>query len=42
MSYPVPRKSHGGYGLQGKNGNGRKNAARERIWFSPHCLKNGR
>lgn len=34
----VPWKNRGGYGSQG-NGNGRKNAARERIWFSPHCLK---
>jgi len=30
-------KAHGGYGVQG-NGNGRTNAAREVIWFSPHCL----
>jgi DNA adenine methylase len=36
----VPWKARGGYGSQGdENGNGRANAARERIWFSPHCLK---
>ncbi len=31
-------KARGGYGSQG-NGSGRDNADRERIWFSPHCLK---
>jgi hypothetical protein len=31
-------KAHGGYGSQG-NGNGRTNAHREVVWFSPHCLK---
>lgn len=30
-------KTAGGYGSQG-DGNGRANASRERIWFSPHCL----
>ena len=30
-------KAKGGYGLQGDKA-GRANAARERIWFSPHCL----
>ena len=30
-------KSIGGYGAQGE-GRGRENAARERIWFSPHCI----
>jgi hypothetical protein len=30
-------KTPGGFGSQG-NGTGRANAARERIWFSPHCL----
>ena len=30
-------KAHGGYGSQG-NGNGRANAVRETIWFSPHCV----
>ncbi|HKT87776.1 MAG TPA: hypothetical protein VJQ59_05040, partial [Candidatus Sulfotelmatobacter sp.] len=30
-------KARGGYGSQG-NGSGRENAARERIWFSPHCM----
>lgn len=31
-------KAQGGYGLQG-NRRGRDNAAREVVWFSPHCLK---
>jgi hypothetical protein len=31
-------KARGGYGSQG-NGSGRENAGRERVWFSPHCLK---
>lgn len=31
-------KAHGGYGTQG-NGQGRENSHKERIWFSPHCLK---
>lgn len=31
-------KARGGYGSQG-DGRGRENAARERIWFSPHCVK---
>jgi DNA adenine methylase len=31
-------KAHGGYGSQG-NGQARENSAKERIWFSPHCLK---
>ena len=30
-------KAHGGYGSQGAT-QGRENAHRERIWFSPHCL----
>lgn len=30
-------KARGGYGSQG-DGQGRENAARECIWFSPHCL----
>jgi len=34
----VEWKSKGGYGSQG-DGAGRENAARERVWFSPHCLK---
>jgi DNA adenine methylase len=35
----VPWKAHGGYGLQGGTGcNGRANAAKERIWFSPGCI----
>lgn len=33
-------KARGGYGSQG-DGRGRENASRERIWFSPHCLKLG-
>ena len=33
----VPWKAKGGYGSQG-DGQGRDNAARERLWFSPHCL----
>jgi DNA adenine methylase len=31
-------KARGGYGSQ-SDGRGRENAKRERIWFSPHCLK---
>jgi hypothetical protein len=31
-------KARGGYGSQG-NGAGRENSGRERIWFSPHCLR---
>ena len=34
----VAWKASGGYGSQG-DGDGRKNSQRERIWFSPHCLK---
>jgi DNA adenine methylase len=34
----IPWKACGGYGSQG-DGRGRENSARERIWFSPHCLK---
>lgn len=30
-------KANGGYGSQG-NGRGRANAAREVVWFSPHCI----
>jgi hypothetical protein len=33
-------KAAGGYGSQG-NGQGRTNAHREVIWFSPHCLTPG-
>lgn len=36
----VEWKARGGYGSQNKNGN--ENAARERIWFSPGCLKSNR
>jgi hypothetical protein len=31
-------KARGGYGSQG-DGRGRENAGRERIWFSPACIK---
>lgn len=34
----VAWKANGGYGNQ-SNGRGRENATRERVWFSPHCLK---
>jgi DNA adenine methylase len=33
----VPWKAKGGYGSQARGDN--PNAKRERIWFSPHCLK---
>jgi DNA adenine methylase len=32
-------KARGGYGSQ-SDGAGRENSAKERIWFSPHCLRN--
>jgi hypothetical protein len=31
-------KARGGYGSQGNNA-ARENSGRERIWFSPHCLR---
>jgi len=34
----VPWKATGGYGSQGHN-SARENSHKERIWFSPHCLK---
>lgn len=34
----VPWKANGGYGNSASDGAGRDNAARERLWFSPHCL----
>jgi len=34
----IPWKARGGYGSQGDNA-ARENSGRERIWFSPHCLK---
>jgi hypothetical protein len=34
----LPWKARGGYGSQGNN-QARENSAKERIWFSPHCLK---
>jgi hypothetical protein len=36
----VEWKTPGGFGSQG-TGAGRKNAKRERIWFSPHCVQEG-
>lgn len=35
----VEWKALGGYGLQGDDSRGRANSSRERIWFSPHCLR---
>jgi hypothetical protein len=35
----VAWKANGGYGNATADGKGRDNAHRERIWFSPHCLK---
>jgi DNA adenine methylase len=32
-------KAAGGYGSQSDDGLGRDNCAKERIWFSPHCIK---
>jgi DNA adenine methylase len=34
----IPWKARGGYGSQGDN-SARENSTRERIWFSPHCLR---
>ena len=34
---PLRWKAAGGYGSQA-DGRGRENAARECVWFSPHCL----
>lgn len=34
----VPWKTRGGYGNQA-HGRGRENAERERIWFSPNCIR---
>ncbi len=31
-------KAKGGYGSQGTGTDGRENAARERVWFSPACV----
>lgn len=33
-------KAQGGYGNQGTESDGRENATKERIWFSPHCVAN--
>lgn len=35
----VPWKAGGGYANQGAKAKGKENSAKERIWFSPHCLK---
>jgi len=35
----VPWKAPGGYGSQSDAGRGRENASKERIWFSPYCLR---
>jgi len=35
----VQWKAHGGYSGQGNGTRGQENAHRERIWFSPHCLR---
>lgn len=32
-------KANGGYGNRTTDGQGRVNAERERVWFSPHCLQ---
>ncbi len=41
VTYDVTRdrlwKACGGYGSQGEN-QARENSAKERIWFSPHCI----
>ena len=34
----IPWKAQGGYGSQGNNA-ARENSTRERIWFSPYCLR---
>jgi DNA adenine methylase len=38
----VAWKAPGGYGSRGSGTAGRENAKRERVWFSPHCLKAAR
>ena len=38
---PVAWKAHGGYGSQASVSRARDNAHRERVWFSPHCLRPG-
>ena len=36
----VAWKARGGYGSQGdEDGRGRANSERERLWFSPHCIR---
>ena len=32
-------KAHGGYGNQSTTTDGRENATREVVWFSPHCIE---
>ena len=34
----LPWATRGGYGNQSEDGEGRANARRERVWFSPHCI----
>lgn len=34
----LPWATGGGYGNQSDDGEGRANARRERVWFSPHCI----
>jgi site-specific DNA-adenine methylase len=36
----VKWKAHGGYGNQNKTEEGNQNCERERLWFSPNCLRN--
>ena len=36
----VAWKARGGYGSQGR-GRGRNNSGKERIWFSPNCIRQG-
>ncbi len=35
----VAWKARGGYGSQSVDGQGRNNSERERVWFSPHCIR---
>ncbi len=37
--HEISWKANGGFGKQGAETQGRKNAHRERIWFSPHCVR---
>lgn len=38
----VAWKARGGYGSQGSGTAGSGNAKKERVWFSPHCLRSSR